>query len=346
MNVAALGRTQWLYDSIRAVAEAGHRIVLIGTCQAAPEYPITEQHFETLAKEFGCPYFCDSAIHSKQYRVLIDESQADVAISVNWLTLIGQSLIQQFEYGIINAHAGDLPRFRGNAVVNWAILAGERSVALTLHQMVSELDAGPILLQRRCPLTDRTYVSEVYDFLTHHIPLMFVEVLNRLAERQITPRAQSPEPMHSLRCFPRLPRDAEIDWELPAEEIARLVRASAEPFEGAYSWIGTEKIIIWRAYATQCPSPFLGIPGQVAEIRRNSGEIVILTGHGVLIVEEAEMQRAGRTHAANLVRSARIRLGMDCTQEIRNLTERMTHLETAIQRLQAASNAAECPKFL
>jgi len=333
MRVAAFGRTQWLYASIRAAAARGHQIVLIGTCPAAPEYQVTEEDFARLAQDLGCGYFCDTNLNRPEYIRMVQDSKAEIAISVNWLTLIDQRMLDQFEHGMINAHAGDLPRFRGNAVPNWAILVGEKKVVLSLHQMAAELDAGPILLQRNFPLTRDTYIQDVYRFLEQNIPEMFLEVLEGLANSSIIPRRQPSDPSVSLRCFPRLQRDGLIDWTLPAEEIARLVRASSRPFAGAYSFLSSEKIIVWQARPDKLPYRHLGVPGQVVQIRHKTGEVLVLTGDGVLAIEQAETREEGCRPAAEIVRSARVRFGMDITGELTVLSTRVKELEEKIRRL-------------
>ena len=330
MKFAAFGRTKWLYDSIQAALSAGHQATLIGTCRAAPEYSVTEEDFAQLAKELGCSYFCDTDINSPQYIQMAKESEAEGAISVNWLTLIGQEMLDQFKHGVINAHAGDLPRFRGNAVPNWAILVGENKVVFTLHKMVRDLDAGPILLQREFQLTSDTYIADIYRFMSESIPEMFVEALDGLAMGTIMPREQPSDPVLLLRCFPRLPRDGHIDWHQSAGDLARLVRASAEPFAGAYSFIGDEKVIVWRAHPEQLPYPYLGIPGQVAEVRHSTGEVAVLANDGVLVLEEVEMIPGGRRQAADFIKSARLRLGMSLEQEIVRLRGRIAQLEAQL----------------
>ena len=343
MRVAALGRTQWLSDSIRAVARAGHEVVLIGTCPAAPESTVDEHDFALLAQELGCEYFCDAAINRWEYRQMARASGAQVGISVNWLTLIGQAFLDTLEHGVVNAHAGDLPRYRGNAVINWAILAGEENVVVSLHRMVAELDAGSILLQRALPLTPHTYVADVYSFLGQVIPLMFVEVLDRLASGGAEAREQPKDPAMSLRCFPRLPQDGELDWTRPAEELSRLVRATSEPFAGAYSFLGTSRLIVWRAHPERLAHPWLGVPGQVAERRPASGEVAILTGAGVLVLEEVETAADGRGQASDLLRSIRLRLGMDVPSEVTRLLERVAELERRVPDGPARANEQAPP---
>jgi methionyl-tRNA formyltransferase len=324
-----------LYDSIRAVAAAGHRIVLIGTCRAAPEYDVREADFAALAAEIGCPFFCDHRIDQPEYRALLAGCHADVAISVNWLTLVPREVLALFPYGVINAHAGDLPRYRGNAAPNWAMLHGEQSVVLTLHRMVEELDAGPILARRTMVLGPDTYIGEVYRFIAEHLPELFVEVLERLARGMAAECPQLDDPAAVLRCLPRLPRDSEIDWRQPAEMIARLVRASAEPFSGAYTFLDGEKLIVWRARPGQLSYRCIGVPGQVVERRPASGEVLVLTGDGVVHLEEVETTLHGRRPAAVVVRSTRARLGLDVAIELGKLKDRIRELEELVQRLSA-----------
>lgn len=320
MKIAAFGRTSWLYDSIKALAANGHEIALIGTCPAAKEYSKDEKDFARLAKSLGCPYFCSSSINDVKYVNMAKRSGAEAAISVNWLINIGKEMIGQFPRGIINAHGGDLPRFRGNACANWAILAGEKKIVMTLHKMSAQLDGGEILLKRDLVLTPDIYIGDVYDFYSKNIPEMFTEVLSGIATGKIRPKKQPRDPERSLRCFPRLPVDGKIDWDRSAEFLNRLVHASSEPFSGAYSFMGTDKLTIWRAHAEKIPYPCLGVPGQVVEIRKKAQEVAILTGHGLLVIEEVGFMNR-RSRASKIINSTRMRLGMDIEGELIRLNK-------------------------
>lgn len=304
--------------------------MLVGTAAAAPEYSVGPDQFAALAKEVGATYFCDPAVNRPNYLRTVEESGAMVAISVNWPTLIGTSMLARFDHGVINAHAGDLPRFRGNATPNWAILTGERQVVLSLHRMVESLDAGPILAQRAFPLSNHTYIGDVYRFLRHAVPELFVTVLEGLESSTLVARRQPDDPVLSLRCFPRQPCDGEFGWNQSAEDLARLVRASAEPFAGAYSFLDSEKVVVWRAHADRLAYPSLGVPGQVVELRKSTGEVVVLTGDGVLVLEEVETSSAGRTVAVKQIRSTRARFGSHASAEIAELRRRVRTLEDLI----------------
>ncbi len=330
MRVAAMGRTHWLYDSIQAVRQRGHEIVLIATCPAAPEYSRTERDFEALAAEIGCPYFCDARLDRPERLALLTDVAPDVAISVNWLTVIGEDVLNRVPHGVINAHFGDLPRYRGNAVANWAILAGEARAVLTLHEMAPALDAGPILAQRALDLGPETYIADAYAFASAVVAEMFADVIDGLAAGTLTPRPQSADPADSLRCFPRRPSDGHIDWSLPADHLARLVRASAEPFPGAFTYLEDgRRLTVWRARADQLPYPWLGVPGQVAERDRATGEVVVLAGEGVLVLEEVQVEDGPRCRPADLLRSLRTRLGLDLVAVTDALRRRVAELERA-----------------
>lgn len=251
---------------------------------------------------------------------------------MNWLTLIGAEMLETFPHGLVNAHMGDLPRYRGNATPNWAIINGEEKVVVTLHQMATELDAGAILLQRAIALTAQTYIDEVYDFFFRSVPAMFADLLDGLEAGAILPRPQLDDPVMSLRCFPRLPIDSRLDWTQSADDLGRLVRASAAPFSGAYTFLNGEKVSVWRAYPIQLPYPYLGAPGQVAERRTATGEVVVLTGDGSLVLQEIETARDGRKPAAQIIRSMRARLGMDVEADMMAMR---TEIETLKQQIAA-----------
>ena len=317
MRIAAIGRTQWLYDTVRRLHERGHEVVAVATAQAAPEYRVSERDFERLGEELGCPVSVGHDLASSP----VATADADVAVSVNWLTLIPSSILEHFPHGVLNGHPGALPRFRGNAAPNWAILAGDDEVVATVHRMDAGLDSGPIVAQRPFALHESTYIGDVYAFLDETFPELFIEAVEGLAAGSVVPREQSSDPKLALRGYPRLPRDGELDWVQGALQLARVVRASAEPFAGAYSWLDAERVTVWRAHHEPLPEPALGTPGQVADVRRQTGEVAVLTGDGLLVLEEVE--RGGqRAPAAELLTSARLRLGFDTAALLERFAQR------------------------
>ena len=334
MKVAAIGRTEMLYDSILELKRRGHNIVLIITCDSSQlQYNGKAHDFKLLADELNADFLITEKINSSQVLNIIKEKNPDIAISVNWKTVIGQKVIDSFHFGILNAHAGDLPRYKGNSVRNWAIIAGEKEIALTIHYMTTDLDAGAILLKKKRSININTRIEELYNFVIKNTPIMFAEVVDGLENGTIIPRVQPMDPKKSLRTYPRLPRDSEIDWNKKATDIDRLIRASSEPFLGAYSFIGTEKIIIWKAHVEIPKYEYLSIPGQVVKREPKTGEIIIATGDGFLVLEEIESVCKGRTKTTAIIKTIRTRLGMDISEEIQNLIKQIKDLKNEIKKL-------------
>lgn len=311
MRVAVIGRTKALLDAARAVRAAGHEIPVVWTCSAEAFYGANEEAFKDLAVESGADFINDVAINSEANAGRLAAYGCDIAISVNWLTVMGRGVLGLFPHGVLNAHAGDLPRYRGNACANWAILMGEPHVAVCIHQMAPELDAGPVIVKQLLPLTDEVDMTVVCDWLDRQIPLMFVDAVQGFAAGTATLQAQSADVDVALRTYPRRPEDSRIDWNWTPERILRTVRASARPYSGAYTFLeGTQKVTIWRAIEVQHPGPFMAVPGQVCY--RIDGDPVIAcgSGAGVIRLTDVEIDGApGNAEAKRLIgRSLRNRL--------------------------------------
>ncbi|MGB3909254.1 MAG: formyltransferase family protein [Pseudolysinimonas sp.] len=275
-----IGRTAWLLDTAHLVLERGHEISFICTAPSSPEARAGVTEFQAFASTHGTPFFADPRISGL-------DLTADVCLSVNWVTVLRQPFLERFAHGVFNAHPGDLPRFRGNACLNWAILAGESEAVLTVHRMVEELDAGPIALKRRRPIAPEDDISTLYAWLDEQIPAALVETLDRVVDGTLELRPQDPS-IRPLRVYPRKPEDSRINWGDTAERILRLVRASAAPFGGALTRLESgEEIAIHRARVHVPDHDFLAVPGQVCYAV--DGNPIIATGDGMLeLVELAD----------------------------------------------------------
>ena len=132
MRVAIIGRTEILYDTCIKIHEAGLKIACILTSKEAPEYKRTvEEEFKQLATKLSVPFAVGADILKLQS--FLQDAKADIAVSVNYIGIIPQSIINIFKHGILNAHGGDLPKYRGNACQAWAILNGEERIGLCIQ---------------------------------------------------------------------------------------------------------------------------------------------------------------------------------------------------------------------
>ena len=303
MRIGVLGRTNWLIRSAEMVAAAGHEISFVQTCPPEAYYRTDAAEFETLAKRHGAIFLSEPSV--RKSLEFWKSTGTDTCISLNWPTLIPRDALDVFEHGILNAHAGDLPRYRGNACPNWAILNFEARVGLTVHRMTEELNSGPCLYKTHLPLNEETYIGDIYAWLQKAIPLAFVEAIDRLSGPGFL---QQDADVRPLRAFPRRPEDARIDWRATTREILALVRASSHPFEGAATTLeGREIIRVFRATRFLPEFDFLAVPGQVC--LSNDGNPVIATGDGMMEIEECASSLGGSEETKRtILRSLRNRL--------------------------------------
>jgi methionyl-tRNA formyltransferase len=148
MKVAIIGRTQILYDTVLKLIDAGHSINVVVTAKASPEYTKKEGDFVKLCKSHKIPCFITPKLEGPALCRLLAGS--DIGVSINWVSIMNQKDISYFKLGILNAHFGDLPRYRGNACPNWAIINGEKDVTVSMHFMEGGmLDCGKVILQER-----------------------------------------------------------------------------------------------------------------------------------------------------------------------------------------------------
>ena len=334
MRFAVLGRTSWLHRSALAAQAAGHELVLVGTLPPSAEDPVGVEDYRALAVAAGAPFFT-GRVNAPETVALAREAGAQVAVSANWIELIGAEMRDAFPWGVVNIHPGDLPRYRGNACPNWAILNGEDSVVVTLHQMVDELDAGPVLLKGRMPLESTTTITDVITYLNTAVPDLVVELLEGIAAGSIVARPQPEATSLASRCHARLPRDGEIDWRERAIDVDRLVRSATRPYPGAYTWYHEantgpiRRLTVWRAHVADPDTPVFAVPGSVLRIAGEENWAVATGDGGAVVLDDVDVDGEpadpGRTF-----RSSRQRLGLDLVSVVVALEERVAALERAM----------------
>jgi methionyl-tRNA formyltransferase len=305
MKIAIIGRTEILYEAAYKLQEAGHEIACILTAKEAPEYKRTADDFEAMADLLGIPFAQGGSIirHVEFLRGV----RAEIAVSINYTGVIPQEVIDLFPLGILNAHGGDLPRYRGNACQAWAILNGESRIGLCIHRMIGgELDSGDIIARDYMAIDVHTKVTAVWDWMIHTTPQLMVDAVNRLGSDPLyVLKGQSKDPKDAFRCYPRRPEDGRIDWKQSSLEVLRLVNACNRPYAGAFCQLDDEHVVIWDAELLDDGEIFCGVPGQVTGITQ--GYIDVACGLGKLRVKEIEID-GHIMKPANRITSLRMRL--------------------------------------
>lgn len=287
MKIAIIGRTEILFETAHLLRNAGYEIACILTAKEAPEYTRTAEDFRAMAEAWGVPFAQGPRI--TEHMDFLRAAGAGMAVSINYTGVVPQSVIDLFPLGVLNAHGGDLPRYRGNACQAWAILNGESRVGLCVHRMIGgELDSGDILARDYMPINHTTKVTAVWAWLEQRTPHLMLDAVARLArDPDYVLERQSKDPGDALRCYPRRPEDGRIDWRRPALDVLRLINASNRPYAGAFCDFEGRTLIIWDAALLQDGEVFCAVPGQITAI--GAGFVDVACGEGKLRLTEVEM---------------------------------------------------------
>ena len=282
-TLLAIGRSRLLLDSIEHLANRGFPFGVIVTAPGSAEYDVTPADFERLAERLGSDYVLTTKAASTEVVEAAHQRGVEAGISVNWQYVLPSSFLDLLPLALLNLHLGNLPDYKGNATVNWAILNGEKEIHANIHRMVAELDAGDVLARHRIPIDEETYVGDVLAQATRVAPELFEQALTSLAEDPSACLDRGR--VEGLRCYPRLPEDGLIDWTRPAVDVVRLVRASSRPYPGAFSHLGAQRVTVWRARVAP-EAPFLAVPGHVLGRDGDGTRLRVACGAGAVDLEE------------------------------------------------------------
>lgn len=291
MKIAIIGRTRFLLDIAKDLSQKGYEIPIVITAKEAPEYDVTREDFKDFAKSINAKFISSAKINSDEIKSLFKKvGNLDLGVSINYSGIIPQETMDYFKIGILNAHGGDLPRYRGNACQAWAIINGENRIGTCIHKMIGgELDNGDIITKDYFPININTRVGNYHDWADIRVPELMLDAVEKLKNNpNYILETQSKDPKDALRCYPRRPEDGKINWSKSNIEILRLINACSEPYSGAFCEFEEKKMIIWRAELYDDGEVYLAINGQVSEIKAD-GSIIIITGNGKIKITEVEV---------------------------------------------------------
>lgn len=245
------------------------------------------QGVDQVAEAHGIRLWKGENVNDPRLFSQFEDLSPDLIVVVNFDQILRAPLIELPPKGCINIHAALLPRYRGRAPMNWAIIRGETSAGLTVHYIDAGVDTGPILLQWRVGITPDTYISDLYDEMLKLYPLAVFSAIKGIESGMMTPIPQAPS--QGFTCSRRTAADGRIDWHQTTEVVRNLVRGVSYPYPGAYTECCGEQIVVWRADAGPAGETVTP-PGTVTAI----APLTVATGNGTLILTEYTLP-AGRS---------------------------------------------------
>jgi len=290
-RIVFAGTPDFALASLRALVEAGRTPVAVMT---QPDRPagrgkkLTASPVKRYALEQGIPVHQPPSLRDDAAVAEFAALEPDILIVAAYGLILPQVVLDIPTHGCLNVHASALPRWRGAAPIQSAILAGDATTGISLMAMTAGLDCGPVFDTAEIDIGPAETAAELHDRLAALGGSLLVTKLDGILAGTMEPVKQD----ESLATYaPKIrTQDAEIDWSLPADELARRVRAY-NPFPGAFFFADSHRIKVWRATLADGDAR----PGTVLRYDREA--IVVACGLGALQLDELQMPGRRRATA-------------------------------------------------
>lgn len=289
MRLIFFGNPKFALPSLNKLASSSHEIACVVTSPDRPSgrgRKLRPPEVAVKAKELGLPLVQVEKLKDKDFLEKISSFAAALFVVVAFRILPPQ-LFEIPPHGAINLHASLLPKYRGAAPINWAIMRGEKATGVTTFQIKKRVDTGDVLLQKEVPIHLDDDYDSLYERLSQTGADLLVETVDRIERGDIEPVSQDPSEATSA---PKLtPEHGEIDWSRPAAEIRDQIRGlSSKP--GAYTFRDGDKLKIYRSEPVEAAKPGY-TPGRIVDNSATNGLVVAA---GDVWLKLLEVQPAGK----------------------------------------------------
>lgn len=312
MKIIFMGTPDFGVPVIRAIAESGHSICTVVTQPDRPKgrgkgisvSPVKEE-----ATRLGIPVFQPEKVKSPDSVEYIRSLSPDAIVVVAFGQILSQEILDIPRYGCINVHASLLPKYRGAAPIQKAILEGEKVTGITTMLMDKGLDTGDILLQEEVEINDDETGGSLFSKLSLVGAKLIITTLKGLEEGNIRPVPQQGDSSYAGMLDKTM---GLINWQTDAKTIERQIRAM-NPWPSAYTYLDGRLLKLWRSVVIDGHDDMIDenikgcLPGTV--VRSDKSGIYVLTGEGVLNILELQPEGKKRMGADSFLRGHNISAG-------------------------------------
>jgi len=302
-RIVFMGSPDFALPVLRRLLESGHEVVAVYT---QPDRPagrgraLQAPPAKTLALARGVPVFQPASVSAPDSVQELARLAPDLIVIAAYGQILRQPVLDIPRRGVLNVHASLLPRHRGAAPVAAAILAGDKETGVTIMRTELALDAGPILVQRRVPISPHDTAGTLTERLAEAGADLVMEVLPAWLEGSLSP---TPQDASQATYAPALRKeDGRVDWGLPAEDVWRRVRAFA-PWPGAFTYLDGKPLRLLDTWplavdhqgqpaGTVVPCPLGAAAPEQAGLPVRQAGFAVVTGRGLLAI--MRLQLAGR----------------------------------------------------
>lgn len=302
MRIVFMGTPDFAVPSLQALIDAGHDVCAVYTQPDKPQgrkQILTAPPVKTLALEYDIPVFQPNTLKNEDEQARLRELAPEVIIVVAYGKLLPKAVLDIPPHGCINVHGSLLPRWRGAAPIQWAVIAGDEMAGVTTMQMAEGLDTGDMLLTYETKVGEKETAGELFDRLAQSGAELLTQTLVKLDE--IEPRPQD----DAKSCYAHMldKQMAVIDWSKSAHEIDCLIRG-LNPWPIALTTLSGERLKVFAAEKANGR----GEPGTVLEADPKKG-LTVACGEGALKLTEIQLVGGKRMKATDFLRGHAIEVG-------------------------------------
>ena len=283
MKIIFMGTPDFAVGTLRSLAEAGHEITLVVSQPDKPKgrgHAMVPTPVKVVAEELGIPVF--QPVKIREAKDVLEKTEADVCVVAAFGQIIPASILHMKKYGCINVHASLLPKYRGAAPIQWAVLDGEEKTGITTMYMEKGLDTGDMIDKAEVVLDKKETAGSLHDKLMVLGADLLLETLKKLEDGTAVREKQNDEES----CYAKmLSKDmGQIDFTKSAREIECLIRGM-NPWPSAYTALDGKTMKVWEADVLDAQSK--EEPGTIVEV--NKKEIIVATGSNDLALHEIQL---------------------------------------------------------
>jgi methionyl-tRNA formyltransferase len=282
-RILFFGYSEVGFECLSLLLERGDNVIALITHEDSPHENIWFKTPAVAARQKNIPIFTPEKVNTPEWIERIARLRPDLILSVYYRNMISSKILALPRLGAFNMHGSLLPKYRGRAPINWAVLHGERRIGMTLHRMVKSADAGAIVDQEGVEIAPRDTAEQAFRKVLPCARRVLVRQIDALLAG--TARETPQDDAQATYFGGRKPEDGRINWAKTSIQIFNLIRAVTDPYPGAFTDVGPARLMVWWA---EPDSPAArgrrGTPGVVQSVK----PLVVATGDGAIELTKIE----------------------------------------------------------
>ncbi len=305
MRIIFMGTPDFSVQTMEALLDAGHQIILAVTQPDRPRGRGNEVSFSPVkenALAHGIEVYQPERIRDPEHIKFLKSRAADIVVVVAYVQILPKEILDMTPYGCVNVHASLLPKYRGAAPIQWAVINGEHITGVTTMRMDEGLDTGDIILTEEVVLAPDETGGSLFDKLSSIGARLCVRTLAAIEDGTAVYTPQDDSQATKVGVIRK--EMGHMDWSRPAVELERLIRG-LDPWPGVYTEWNDKTLKIWKAAVREEES---GLdPGTAAEVTKDS--LSVQTGSGLLTLLEVQPEGKKRMSCDAFLRGYPIQAG-------------------------------------